>query len=156
MKQKFVKLEISRLVVIIIAVVAIAFAAGFFVQSSYFQGMVGGGGVGAEKMMEQDKAHTQKQALQREVNQLKGILRNPNFEKLNLEKSVMQLEDYLLEAKVAPELTDRVVSELKAIPEQESTVETVKVLDEFAKSLSLTEKTIIDSVQKLDADLKAL
>lgn len=156
MKQKIVKLEISKLIAIIIVIVAIAFAAGFFVQSSYFQGLAGSKSGITEKMIGQDEVRIQKQALKKEVSQLKSLLNNPNLEKLNLEKAVMRFKSRLIEAKVSPELIDEISKLILTIPEQDAPtkVKKIKALEEFAKSL--TERTIENSVQKLDADLRAL
>ena len=86
MKQKVVRLEISKLVAIVIAVVVVAFAAGFFVQSSYFQGLVT---EDAAKILDVEKSH--KNLIQKDIGKMRALLNRPTMERKAFDDSLEKL-----------------------------------------------------------------
>ncbi|MFC1599852.1 hypothetical protein ACFL3T_02385 [Patescibacteria group bacterium] len=145
MKQKVVKLELSKLVAIVIAVIVLAFAAGFFVQSSYFQGMVNKGGV--EKVMETQK----KQVLKESVEKIKKVVSRADVDAKSLDEAVMLFDTELTKAGTTADVSRRITDNVKLLHSKGKTKELSKSLDEAVKSMTLVSPEL--AIVKLDAEL---
>ena len=107
MKQKVVKLEIGKVVAIVIAVVVVTFAAGFYIQSSYFQGMVG-----------VEKTDSQAFTLIKEVGKINALVNRPNVSDKTISEA-FELFGTELGKQVGKENADRTIAKMKMLPKQD-------------------------------------
>jgi hypothetical protein len=147
MKQKVVKLEIGKLVAIVIAVVVVAFAAGFYIQSSYFQGMVG-----------VEKTDT----LMDETMKLRALVNRPNVSDRAVTDAFKLFETELgKRAEVGKENANRITENLLKLSKVElnrhlSAFEVNSRTKPFSEAYLILDDATTKSVEaaKLDATLK--
>lgn len=101
MQPKVVKLELTKLIVIIATIVVVSFAAGFVIQTKYFQGMIG-----RETVKELNESEV---TLQREVGIFKGIINKAKIDEDEFQNAIVKLTDELMKF---PGMTPECVMEI--------------------------------------------